>query len=329
MKKYLLKASGIAMAVLLSASVFAQSDTKEKEKEKSKNKSDGQEVIIITKGNKDAKVTVEVKDGEVTVNGKPIDEYKDDDITVRRSRVFGNNARIYAPSSPFRGQGQTWTYDSDLFDNNRAYLGVTTEKNDKGARITDVGEKSAAAKAGLKEGDIITRVDETKIEDHDDLSKAIRKHKPEEKATITYLRDGKEQKETVTLGKSSYNFSMTAPKLQGLADLEHSFNFDDNFGRAYTFAGRGRLGIRAQDTEDGKGVKVLDVDDESPAAKAGIKENDIITEFDGKDIDSADKLAEAARAAKDKSSMSVKLTRDGRSQTVEIKIPKKLKTTNL
>lgn len=324
MKKYLLKASGIAMAVLLSASVFAQET---KEKEKSKNKGDGQEVIIITKGDKDAKVTIEVKDGEVTVNGKPIDEYKDDNITVRRSRAFGNNARIYAPSSPFRGQ--TWSSDSDLFNNDRAYLGVTTEKNDKGARITDVGEKSAAAKAGLKEGDIITRVDETKIEDHDDLSTAIRKHKPEEKATITYLRDGKEQKETVTLGKTSYNFSMTAPKLQGLADMNHNFDLSDNFNRVYSFAGRGRLGIRAQDTEDGKGVKVLDVDEESPADKAGIKENDIITEFDGKDIDSADKLADVARAAKDKSSMTVKLTRDGRSQTVEIKIPKKLKTANL
>jgi serine protease Do len=326
MKKYLLKASGIAIAVLLSASVFAQQDTKEKEKTKHK-AGEGQEVIIITKGNKDAKVTVEVKDGEVTVNGKPLDEYKDDDITVRRSRSFGNGARVYAPASPFRGQ--TWTYDSDLFDGNHAYLGVTTEKSDRGARITDIGEKSAAAKAGLKEGDIITRVDETKVEDHEDLSTAIRKHKPEEKATITYLRDGKEQKETVTLGKSSYNFSMTAPKLQGLADMNQKFDFNEDFGRVYGFAGRGRLGIRAQDTEDGKGVKVLDVDEDSPAGKAGIKENDIITEFDGKDIDSADKLADAARAAKDKSSMNVKLTRDGRSQTVEIKIPKKLKTTNL
>lgn len=327
MKKYLLKASGIAMAVLLSASVFAQQDTKEKT-EKSKTKvGKNDEVIIITKGDKDAKVTVEVKDGEVTVNGKPIDEYKDDNVTVRRSRVFGNGAGVYTPASPFRGQ--SWTYDSDLFDGDRAYLGITTEKNDKGARITDVSEKSAAAKAGLKEGDIITRVDETKVEDHDDLSAAIRKHKPDEKATITYLRDGKEQKESVTLGKYSYNFSMTAPKLQGLADMSRSFDLNDNLNRTYSFAGRGRLGIRAQDTEDGKGVKVLNVDEDSPADKAGIKENDVITEFDGKDIDSADKLADAARASKDKSSMSVKLTRDGRSQTVEIKIPKKLKTANL
>ena len=37
-------------------------------------------------------------------------------------------------------------------------------------------------------------------------------------------------------------------------------------------SGRPRLGIRAQETEDGKGLKVVDVADESVASKAGIKE---------------------------------------------------------
>jgi len=66
-----------------------------------------------------------------------------------------------------------------------------------------------------------------------------------------------------------------------------------------------KFGIRAQDAEDGKGVKVLDVDDESTAAKAGIKEGDVITRFDGKDLNSVTALTEAARAAKDKISVKV------------------------
>jgi len=326
MKKYLLKLSGIVvMAALLSTSVFAQADTKEKEKSKNK-MGENDEVIIIKKGNKDTKVVVEMKDGEVTVNGKPIDEYKDDDVIVRRNRSFYNgNARVYAtPSSPFRGQGQTWTYDSDMFGEH-AYLGVSTEKSDKGAKITSISKNTAAEKAGLKEDDVITRVDETKIEDHDDLSKAVRKHKPDEKVAITYLRDGKESKTTATLGKTGSYSAMIAPSIEA---PEFNMEFDNRLGHVYSF-GRPRIGIRAQDTEDGKGVKVLDVDEGSAAEKAGIRKDDIITEFDGKDINSADQLADVARAAKDKSSMSVKLTRDGRSQTIEIKIPKKLKTTNL
>ncbi|HEY0677668.1 MAG TPA: PDZ domain-containing protein [Chitinophagaceae bacterium] len=325
MKKYLLRASGVAaLAVLLSTSVFSQEE-KEKVKEKEKiNK--GDEVIIITKGNKDGKVIVEVKDGEVTVNGKPVDEYKDGDIIVRRNRSYNGSARVYAPS-PFRGQA--WSYDDNLFDGrDRAYLGVSTEKSDGGARITEVNENTAAEKAGLKEGDIITHVGETRINDHDDLSAAVRKHKPEDKVTVTYKRDGREQKATVTLGKHSA-MTLAAPRFEMAEPLLENFRGMDGFGQTFSFNGRPRLGIRAQDTEDGKGVKVLSVDEGSAADKAGIKQGDIITEFEGKSINSADELASAARSTKDQSAMKLKLQRDGRSQTVEVKIPKRLKTTNL
>jgi len=112
------------------------------------------------------------------------------------------------------------------------------------------------------------------------------------------------------------------------------FNFDWKDGdffspRVYGFGNKPRLGIRAQDTEDGKGVKVLSVDDESTAEKAGIKEGDVITEFDGKKISSTDELVDAARDAKDKAAFKITFNRDGKSQSVEVKTPKKLKTANL
>lgn len=321
MKKYFLRASAIAVMALFSASAFSQ-DAKEKLKSKME---DGDEVIIIKKGSKDSKTTVEVKDGQITVNGKPLDEYKDDDVVVRRNKHLFNGSRVYAPSSPFRGQ--TWSYgDGNIFDSDRAYLGISTEKSDNGARIVEVHDNTAAEKAGLKKGDVIVRIGETKVENHSDVTAAIRKLKPEDKVTITYQRDGKEEKATATLGKQSGAMTFSAPKI----DLDHDFNFDfENGARTFYSYGRPRLGIRAQDTEDGKGVKVLGVDEGSAAEKAGIKKDDIITEFEGKDINSADQLADAARSVKDKSSMSVKFMRDGRSQTVEVKIPKKLKTTSL
>ncbi len=322
MKNYLLRASGIAaLAVLLFTSVTAQeTKNKDKDKEKSNNIGKNDEIVIIKKGDKDAKVVIEVKDGAVTVNGQPLDEYKGDDVIVRRGRNL-SGARVYSPS-PF--SGQAWNYSNE--DGEHAYLGVSTEKSDKGARITNVTDNSAAEKAGLKDGDVITKLNETKIEDHDDLSTAIRKHKPEDKVTVTYLRDGKEQKANATLGKTGLALTFSAPNMD---NFNQNFNFNDNFGQTFTYNGRPRLGIRAQDTEDGKGVKVLSVDDESPAGKAGIKEDDIITEFDGKEVNSADALANAARGAKDKSSMTVKLNRAGKAQTLEVKIPKKLKTANL
>ena len=68
---------------------------------------------------------------------------------------------------------------------------------------------------------------------------------------------------------------------------------------------------------------------ESLAAKSGIKEGDIITQFDGKTINSAEELAEAAQESREKTSVKVNVLRDGKPQEIEIKTPKKLKTANL
>ncbi len=78
-----------------------------------------------------------------------------------------------------------------------------------------------------------------------------------------------------------------------------------------------------------KGLKVLDVDDESAAEKAGIKEGDVITSFDGSEVNNIDKLRELSKAAIDKGNFKVKLTRDGKEQELDVKIPKNLKSTNL
>ena len=76
-------------------------------------------------------------------------------------------------------------------------------------------------------------------------------------------------------------------------------------------------------------MKVIGIDEESIAEKAGLKEGDIITEFDGKTVNDTDALAKAARDSREKSSVNVKFNRDGKSQSAELKTPKKLKTTNL
>lgn len=175
--------------------------------------------------------------------------------------------------------------------------------------------------------------------DPEQLSNSIRELKPNDKVTITYKRDGKENKTTATLGKRKMPVMAArppraprAPRPPRAPEPPMIFNFDDHefdlqLGGMY--GGRQRLGIKAQDTEDGKGVKVIGVTEGSAAEKAGIRENDVITSFEGKDVNGADQLAKAARESKDKSTLKVQLNRNGKPQTVEIKVPKKLKTANL
>jgi serine protease Do len=339
MKQYVLKLSGAAaIALLLSSSLFAQDqdDATEKvlsDKIKTDKLNDGDEIVIKRKGDKDVKVTVEIKDGKVFVDGKPVTEFNNEDIIVRKMKTpfitSDDNMAFIAPSSPFRSGGWSYSGDNDAFSMNSAktaFLGVNWDDVDNGAKITEVTKESAAEKAGLKKGDIITKIGDTRIEEGE-LSETIHKYKPEDKVTITYMRDGKEQKTTATLGKSkemkfkSFNMA-TMPKM----NYNYNFKNDGNYSFSY---GKPRLGIKAQDLEEGKGAKVLDVDDESPAEKAGIKEGDVINEFDGKPVDNADDLSKLARADKEKYSYKIKLTRDGKPQEVEVKIPRKLKTADL
>lgn len=325
MKRFLTTLTGIAALVLLTQAVEAQDKDKEKDKEKSTKKTE--EIIIRRKTDKDTKVTVEIKGDEVLVNGKPAEDYEDENISISKRR----NITI-SPRTPFRSNSGTWSYSGDGFNlTEGAFLGVTSNEHEKGVKIESVTDESAAEKGGLKSGDIITKVGEATIQKPADLTKAIRSHKPEEKVTITYLRDGKEQKSTVTLGKRR-NVAGFGEAFAPSIEMPN-FNFDhfDNgaLGRTYSFSGRARLGVKAQDTEEGKGVKVLDIDEESIAEKAGLKKDDIIIEFDGKTINDTDALAKAARDSREKASVTVKFTRDGKSQTAELKTPKKLKTTNL
>jgi serine protease Do len=354
MKRIDLKILAAAFVLALApAAIQAQEGDKKKEVE---------QIIITKKGDKNEKVTIEINGDKVTVNGKPVEDYKDDNITINRHKGIILKGRVgsHAPEAMQLGEGQNMLFFNE--NNNRAMLGVVTEKTDEGVEINEVSDESAAEKAGLKENDIITKIDDEKIESPDELSKVIRKHKPGDKVTVTYLRNKKEQKATVELGKfkgistfsfgdaqAPYGLNMDMSELmdkykhsqedykEKLKDLDKLRSFPraprvQGFGDNYSLSWSGdqpKLGLSVQDSEDGKGVNVLEVDEESNAAKAGIKEDDIITHINDKAVNSADEVAKMVRENKTKPSIRLQITRKGKSQNIEVKMPRKLKTADL
>ncbi|WP_327724447.1 trypsin-like peptidase domain-containing protein [Streptomyces europaeiscabiei] len=86
---------------------------------------------------------------------------------------------------------------------------VSLEEGTGGAKITDSGEGGAdsitaggpAAKAGLKPGDVITKLDDHVIDSGPTLIGEIWTHLPGDKVTLTYTRDGKTRTADVTLGE--------------------------------------------------------------------------------------------------------------------------------
>jgi serine protease Do len=297
----------------------------EKQKDKTKS-SNSQEIIIIKSGDKEKKLTIETKDGEVFINGKPASEYKDGDVNVVKQKFKTDKNFLYAP-----GADKFNLFDKE-WGKNKGFLGVTTEKADGGARITDVSKGSAAEKAGLKEGDIITKIGDKNINDEDDVFDAVNARKPKEDVTISYKRDGKAGDVKATLAERStfsksfsFNgknwdsgFNFTMPKIPAMGAGAFAYSF-----------GRGKLGLRIEDTDNDTGAKITDVNDGSVAEKAGLKENDIITEVNGKKVKDVNDVRKELGEVKDKTSYNIKAKRNGSDMNFEIKIPKKINKADL
>ena len=85
-----------------------------------------------------------------------------------------------------------------------AFLGVATAERDRRRRRSiTVGANSPAAKAGLKEGDVITAIDNTSITTTTALRSAIQSHQSGDTVTVHYTRDGQATTVTVTLSTQS------------------------------------------------------------------------------------------------------------------------------
>ena len=359
----------IAMLALaaLPFGVIAQDGKKEKvekvekiektEKAEKEERKKTQEIVIRQKGDKDIKLKVEIDGDNVTINGKPLSEYKDDDVTVsKRKMTIHDGSGMSWDISPDawshsfdEGFPGMWNEDGDEETATKAFLGVTTDEYEGGAKVEEVVKGSAAEKAGLKKGDIIKKIDNEKVDGPDELTKIIRSKNPKDEVKVFYKRDGKEASVKAVLGEKKVtktkSWSFSGPKgkakafafppnmegmerldmLEGLSEIEApAMAYADHF----MFPRQKRIGLKLQDTEDGGGVKVINVEDSSAAATAGLKNDDIITEIDGKKIDNTDDAREQLMPEEGKKGYEIKATRGGTPMTFQVKIPRKLKTAN-
>jgi serine protease Do len=349
-------------------------------------KKDSTKVTVTIDGDKNAKVktdvdvnmTVVVDGNKVTINGKEVDE-NDPRLQIEGKgnkriilKKLDKQPRIIVEGRPLNSLdlGKGLPLDGDIIINengednfdiivpnepktNQAFLGVVTEQTEQGAKINQVSEESPAAKAGLKEGDIITKVNDIKIDGPASLYDAIGKSKPEDKVTISYIRSGKTNTLVASLAKNKntmqyYNFSSPEgqggpsfditpkqyfdPNTRKLQPGQRGFSFIPNFPgmEGMTIPGfekKPKLGISIEDLEEGKGVKIKAIQEGSPADKAGLKVGDIITSIDKDEVKEVNDIKgqyfEAGQSIK------VVIFRDKASKTIEVKIPKKINSADL
>ena len=335
MKKNIFFTAVVMAGLTLSGNVLAQDAPVAKKSE---------EIIIRKNDNIDKKMIIEIDGDKVTVNGKPLSEFHDGNVTImkRDMRDRRSNNFLYTPDNV------EMQYDlNDMGDARpRPFLGVLSTKGDNGAKITEVVKGSAAEKAGLVSGDVITKIDDKKVESPEELMDVVKAHKPGEEVKVYYLRDNKKKDTKAKLeesktkkstmmfkgnpGMNGKDFDFKMPNMQNMDKMPGMQNrLNRNFNFMYGNADKPKIGIKIEDTENGDGVKILNVEEGSPADNAGLKKDDVITSFNGDKINSVGEIMSNLDANPEKEKMDIKARRNNAEMSFEVKIPKKLNSAEL
>jgi serine protease Do len=312
-------------------------------------------------------LTVVVNGDKITINGKEADKNDPRLKIIKKSTKKSSRLAPLDTQKPgekmeeieiITGDDMLEEESDDLNDNqgrdrfnlmappppNKAFLGVVSEEVKEGVKINEVSEDSPADKAGLKKEDIITAVNDNSIHDPKELYETIGKYKPTDQIIVHFLREGKNKSVNVTLAKNKntpnvqyFNFGPgNAPGMPREFRQEGPNQFEfrlpnlpgmegimDNMDR------KPKLGISIEDLEEGEGVKITNVSENSPADKQGLQKEDIILQINDKKVKDVDGLKPLFQSAKEGSSFKFQIRRNKETKVIEVKLPKKLKTADL
>jgi serine protease Do len=211
-----------------------------------------------------------------------------------QGEVIGINSQIYSRSGGF--QGLAFAIPVDVANDvktqlvkhgkvERGRIGVAIQEVtqslaqsfglDRGALVASVEDGSPAAKAGIKPGDVLLGVNGKTVERSAELPPLVASVKPGSKATFEVWRDGRSQSLQVTVGELKAEQVAAGPKSEGGADA-------------------GKLGLSVRPSDEGLVVENAT----GPAARAGIRQGDVVTAVNGKRVKSVEELRSAAEKAK-------------------------------
>jgi serine protease Do len=221
-----------------------------------------------------------------------------------KGRLVGINTAILSRSGGFQGIGFAIPSDlarsvmQQLVEHGkvvRGQLGVMIQdldqeladafdlKDRSGALIAEVTPGSAAAKAGLKNGDIVTEFNGQKVTDSRRLKLAVGEVAPGKEVSVKILRDGKPQELKVTVGEPQKGKGTA----RSSGDLRSA-----NDGETLSGVGVADLDpqLRREFNVPSKvqGVIVTDVEPNSKAAEAGLQPGDVIQEINRQPVRTAE-----------------------------------------
>ncbi|MCU0638678.1 MAG: PDZ domain-containing protein [Candidatus Krumholzibacteria bacterium] len=233
--------------------------------------------------------------------------------------------KVVEKKSPYIG-----IYMDDL--NDKLIKDLNYPESD-GVWIISVIEDSPAEKAGLEDDDIIYIIDGEKLEGVSDIGEILKGKEVGDPVKMVIYRDGRKKELVVELGehaKQFYTMDIRDDRTSGREITMPSFTIAEKYNQQamdmLREMGGNRLymGVRIHDMSPDlagyfkvdKGVLVLDVLEDTPAAKAGIRGGDVITEAAGeKIVESGDLLDALGDVEDDVEKIEIAVLRKGERMT--------------
>jgi serine protease Do len=184
----------------------------------------------------------------------------------------------------------------------RGYLGVTigalTEDLAKqfkipdtsGALVQDVSAGGPADKAGIKNGDVIRKLNGQTVEGNSQLTAMITDMNPGTQVTMDIIRDGQPMTIRVTLGERPANLGATP----GVGKAPSEGTLRGITVQNLTPDLRDQLGL----PPNVRGVVITEVDPSSPAGQKGLQQGDVIDSINRHPVNSAADFNRLAAEAK-------------------------------
>ena len=199
----------------------------------------------------------------------------------------------------------------------RSYVGVDgfdTAEGDVGATFDNVEPPgSPADKAGLVGGDIITSFDGQTVREDDDITNLLGRTPIGKTVDVVFIRDG-ETKTTKLTTVSREEFKRLEDEFANRPEGRGAFGYHDDRAKPTAIPGTKISGVL---------LEPRSIDRSMPADMAGIKEGDIIFEFDGIPIRTPQELTYRIRRAIPYSTVTVALMRGTQKMEIPVKMGKR------
>src|SRR5436305_6265620 len=185
-----------------------------------------------------------------------------------------------------------------------------------GALVGEVEPNSPAAKAGIKTGDVITAVNGKRVNDPRELRLMIGSMAPGTKAQIEVNREGQTKTFDVQLGEmpASAADERAEASPEESAQPEKTTVFGGVAVADITDDVRSALNL----SKDLKGAVIADIDSDSPAGKAGLREGDVIQEVNKQPVKTAKDLVAISKKLKPNDKILIRVCSQGRSGFVAL-----------